>query len=216
VLLQTKHVLRRPFCLVEIFTAIMEGIPIVPVRIRFDDEIKDREAIYSFSEQAQFMQTFETSLDASAAQVVLDTMQAEYPDQEITLDSLGRMLSKTIPQLITGQKYTQDAPHNERRMQTNNLLEAVEVATKSASVHKVRSSVHKMWRILRNTTDAAGEIQRVGLIGARKSLRTNYIPHSSSAPTSLLRTRSLPQGARASNRSTPFYIIRPNTCARSS
>ena len=44
-LLQTKELLQRPYCLVEVLTAIVEKVPIVPVRVRFENDAKDAEAL---------------------------------------------------------------------------------------------------------------------------------------------------------------------------
>ena len=69
-----------------------------------------------------------TELSTEAAGELLSAMQAEYPDHGLSLAALGNMLQNTVPKAIS-HRLTVDASQRERRAQTANILDAVEVAT---------------------------------------------------------------------------------------
>ena len=91
-LLQTRKVLTRPYCVLEILTAIEHNIPIVGVTVagRPNDA-------YDFEEMSQFMMWFDTELEeynAGAADVLRDN---GYDD----LTEVAYQLSSIIPKAIS-------------------------------------------------------------------------------------------------------------------
>lgn len=89
ILLQTRGLLTRPWCLVEIHTAISANIPIVAVHINGTFK-------YDFEEAQQFMENFEVELERrnpGAGELLRQ--------HDIDVVELGRMLREHIPQIIS-------------------------------------------------------------------------------------------------------------------
>jgi hypothetical protein len=90
-LLQTKGVLTRPWCLVELLTALAADVPIVNV------VISTGAFAYNFAEAEQFLIELEGKLEEanpSASALVTETMG-------VSMEDAAYELSTTIPQLIS-------------------------------------------------------------------------------------------------------------------
>ena len=89
VLLQTKSILTRPWCLIEMITAMDAGVPIVGVCLT-------KHAFpYDFEEAAHFMTFLDTLLDPSSAQLL--------SEHRINLVDAAFKLSTRIPKVISVQ-----------------------------------------------------------------------------------------------------------------
>lgn len=86
---QTKSVLERPWCLIELYTALSEGIPIVPVQVK-------GQYPYSFERARRFLDNFEAELGG--------TWQGEELRQQgFDIAKMGRVLRESLPYIISSQ-----------------------------------------------------------------------------------------------------------------
>ena len=93
-LLQTKSVLTRPWCLLEIFTAVQHHIPIVPVAVGG--------AGYEFEAAKVFLQDLERQLNLinpGAVRAVRERLKA----RKATFSMLQRLLVAAVPPIISVQ-----------------------------------------------------------------------------------------------------------------
>lgn len=93
IILQTRGLLTRPWCLFEIFSAIQASIPIVAVNIQ------GGAFPYDFQEAAELLRTL-SKKDGTLAKknpAALTLLEAESVD----VIELGRVLAATIPNLIS-------------------------------------------------------------------------------------------------------------------
>eukprot|EP01050_Picozoa_sp_SAG11_P001728 SAG11_NODE_79_length_17750_cov_28.445980_4_plen_264_part_00 len=134
--------------------ALIEEIPILPVQLDYLDQHKQREAGYDFQEQKEYMQNFATELDPTAASELLAVMTSEYPDHKLTLDSLGKRLYDAVPRALS-HRYTLDASKRERKAQTDNILDAIAVATSQE-----RRNHMTFWRTARALVKALPRVTR--------------------------------------------------------
>lgn len=97
VLLQTKNVLSRPFVLLEVYTAITLGLPIVPVVIT---EEGHPGAGYDFERSKEFLRNLADEIEQvnACAASLMSTFLAENGS---TLEQLQRTLSRTLPNVIS-------------------------------------------------------------------------------------------------------------------
>ena len=89
VLFQTRSLLTRPWCLVEIFTALTEGVPIVAACV-------EGAFPYDFADAQQFLDNFETELESrnpGATEVVRQV--------GIDVADMGRRLRGSLPNIIS-------------------------------------------------------------------------------------------------------------------
>eukprot|EP01052_Picozoa_sp_SAG31_P021523 SAG31_NODE_1670_length_7567_cov_13.084360_2_plen_645_part_00 len=157
VIIQSREVFQRPYCLVEVFTAIIEKIPIVPVFLDYLDATKQREAGYDFEEQKEYMRDFETQLVAknpSAASELLEILTNEYPDHGLTLSILGQKLHDVVPKAVS-HRYTVDTSERERTAQIREILDAVSSATNQDSHQRMT-----FWRTARAVARAIPRLIR--------------------------------------------------------
>ena len=90
VLLQTKGLLTRPWCLLEIHTAINAGVPIVAINVKGGHP-------YDYAASAAFLERLDTQLDAAnpgAAQMLTD-------DAGLDLLDVAWRLSSVLPNIIS-------------------------------------------------------------------------------------------------------------------
>ena len=93
VLLQTAHVLTRPYCIVELLTAIDHGVPIVGVAVaspRPDER-------YDFEKAADFLRRLDTELERCTPGSARILAEHGYPD----LAAAGAKLHRVLPKVIS-------------------------------------------------------------------------------------------------------------------
>ena len=62
VLLQTKKVLTRPWCLLELHAAINHGIPVLPIKVVKPLSAEGKDQNYDFAEAAHFLRHLDAEL----------------------------------------------------------------------------------------------------------------------------------------------------------
>ena len=110
VVLQTKEVFERPWCLVEVATALTARIPIVTVKV--DNN-------YDFAQQGQFLEHLDTELakvNPGAPELVLEAGYSPI--------TLAWMLSSTIPMIIS-KEFNPSATQNAILASLLDLAEAI-------------------------------------------------------------------------------------------
>lgn len=128
VLFLTEGLLTRPWCIIELYTAITNGVPIVALRVagRYP---------YDFADAQRFLDNFENALEErnpGAGAVVLQHLD------DVTLADVGNALKDTVPNIIA-KGYDPAASSGIINAQIQDLITAMEAATGQSST-AVRSS----------------------------------------------------------------------------
>ena len=103
-LLQTTNVLTRPWCLLEIFTAIKNHVPIVPISIKggFPYSHSDASALLSAADS-----TFAAELDRRSPGSVAIIRKHQIPVRgvfmDVDIEEMGRTLLEHLPHLLSKQ-----------------------------------------------------------------------------------------------------------------
>eukprot|EP00966_Prymnesium_polylepis_P169986 3929496-Prymnesium_polylepis.1 len=116
VLLLTENFLTRPWCLLEIYTAITHGIPIVALNVQGGHP-------YDYDQAARFLDTLDTSLE----QVNRGAMQLLI-EHRIEPESAAFTLSTVLPKIISSRLDT-GASRNVLTAQLLDLCDTMRVAT---------------------------------------------------------------------------------------
>eukprot|EP01046_Picozoa_sp_COSAG06_P012302 COSAG06_NODE_719_length_12828_cov_24.153036_3_plen_481_part_00 len=123
VLMQTRHLLSRPWVLLEIYTAITHAVPIVTVQVQGP-------ACYSFADAQVFLDNFEAELERrnpGAGRLVLNHVQEGHD-----LSHVGQLLSAVIPFVIS-KTFTPAASMNVLRAEIADLIIAMDEAVQEGA-----------------------------------------------------------------------------------
>ena len=93
ILLLTKDVLTRPWCLIELYTAVTNRVPIVTVNV--EKPIPSHR--FDFDDSQKFFADFEQQLEIRNRGAAA-TIREEFPD--VTLEQIGQVLGDIIPKVI--------------------------------------------------------------------------------------------------------------------
>ena len=143
-LLQTRKVLTRPYCVIEILTAIEEGIPIVGINVTG----KHADMTYDFAEMSQLMTWFDTELEEwnpGASDVLRDH---GYGD----LSEVAYKLSIIIPKTISVSLNT-CASRNMLRATIEDIVASAESARASIDERFVGLPTQAEWLAARAKTN---------------------------------------------------------------
>ena len=109
-LLQTKHVLTRPWCLIEVHTAIKHKVPIVPLQLVMQDQSK----MYNFDDARDVLENLATRLQPCDQQTL--------KDQGVTdLQAFGQTILARLPLRIS-IKFDVSYPDAVRTAMKDNLV----------------------------------------------------------------------------------------------
>lgn len=123
VLMQTRHLLSRPWALLEIYTAITCGVPIVTVQVQGP-------ACYSFSDAQVFLDNFPAELERrnpGAGRMVLNHVATGHD-----LNHVGSLLKAVIPFVIS-KTFTPAASMNVLRAEMADLIIAMDEAVREGA-----------------------------------------------------------------------------------
>ncbi len=123
VLLQTRHLLSRPWVLLEIYTAITNSVPIVTVQVQGPNS-------YSFSDAQVFLDNFPAELERrnpGAGRLVLNHVQEGHD-----LAHIGQLLRAVIPYVIS-KTFTPAASMNVLRAEMADLIIAMDEAVQEGA-----------------------------------------------------------------------------------
>ena len=116
-LFQTKSVLQRPWCLLELYTAIQEGVPIVPLQIAGLTNYE-----YSFAAAQTLLENLEVELEK-----VNPGAGARIVEYGVPLAELQKTLLDAIPMLIS-KRYEPSASANVLDAQLEDIVLVMEAS----------------------------------------------------------------------------------------
>lgn len=112
-LLQTKHVLQRPWVLIELHAALKYNVPIVCVHLNFED----KEKRYVFEEVSGFLSHLETELNA-------DDIKTMLGEGIPNVAAFGNELARVLPKIISS-KIDYTFPEEVRKVMREMLVTSI-------------------------------------------------------------------------------------------
>jgi len=151
-LVQTQGVLTRPWCLLEIYAAIRNGVPVLPLNVEGGD--------YNFDEARMLLGDIENRLEElnpGAPQLLRDLLAdgvVPVPDgtAPASLKDMEKTLSKTIPFLISGS-FNPSASEHHFNAAVKDVLEKADRAIKARAARSGQLTDHEKSGMLKSGSD---------------------------------------------------------------